>query len=63
MNASEKDKAAQEARERAKRFRDWLNTPMLPGHAKPATKDELFALAKEKLGANSSNGDMDRGDW
>ena len=62
MNAHEKGKAAQEARERCERCRDWLKTLMLPGHAKPATKDELYALAKEKLGVNRSN--FDTGwDW
>lgn len=72
MNAEEKAKTAREARERAERCRDWLKTLMLPGHPKPATKDELYAVAKENLGVNRSNfdtgwdwaiWDMGREDW
>ena len=72
MNAHEKEKAAKEARERSERCREWLKTLMLPGHPKPATKDELYALAKEQLRINRSNfdtgwdwaiWDMGREDW
>jgi hypothetical protein len=35
---------------------------MLAGAPKPATKDELFARAKENLGVNRSNFDTGR-DW
>jgi hypothetical protein len=46
MNPEEKEKAAREARERSERCWDWQPL-MRPGLPKPATKDELFALANE----------------
>lgn len=72
MIREEKEKAAREARERSERCRNWLTALMLPGQPKPATKEELFALAKEQLGVNRSNfdagwdwaiWDMGREDW
>ena len=47
MNAEEKGKASREARERSERCRDWLKSLMLPDPPKPATKEELYAVAKE----------------
>jgi len=67
-----RDQAALEARERVERCRAWLKTLMAPGCAKPGTKDELFAYARDHLGANRSNFnagwdlaifDMGREDW
>jgi hypothetical protein len=75
MSADEEDMrkvSAAAAVERAARCRDWLKTLMLSGAPKPATKDELFAWAKENLGVNRSNfdtgcdwaiWDMKREDW
>lgn len=53
MNSREQ--AALGARERIQRSREWLKTLMTPGCPKPATKDELFAWARDHLGANRSN--------
>jgi len=70
MNA--KQKAFAEAQARAKLVADWLKTLMLPGHPKPATKEELFAWARANLGVNRTNFDsgwidaieaMGRHDW
>jgi hypothetical protein len=70
MNVHER--AAIEARKRSEKCRDWLKALMVPGQPKPATKEELFAWAKENLGVNRKNFDagwdwaildMDRKDW
>ena len=70
MNSRERLSA--EARGRSERCRDWLKALMIPGALRPATKEELFAWARENIAATRQNfdagwvwaiEDMSRHDW
>lgn len=53
-----REKAFAEAQERRRRCADWLKTFMAPGHPKPATKEELFAWARDNLGTSRASFDV-----
>ena len=54
MTQSRKEHLFLEAKQRRRACTEWLKALMIPGVAKPATKDALYRWARDHLGASRS---------